>query len=190
MIIKLPFIRVKDFFSFFSFFLFIFCTNDTYAQCSGIAGNDDNSLNICDITNVSSTAIDLNLQLGSHITGGTWKDDDRSGGLNRTTGILNAQLIKKSGVYKYTYTVSDALGCTSITVRCTVLHKRSPLRRAYKNHEVAGLRVSTTRARRSSQSRYFFYATPQFDERTPTSFSSRPRPTPVRSSRQRALRRC
>ena len=116
MIIKLPFIKVKDFNCFFSFFLFIFCINDAYSQCSGIAGNDDNSLNICNITNVSSRAVDLNLQLGSHITGGTWKDDDRSGGLNRTTGILNAQLIKKSGVYKYTYTVSNGLGCTDTAV--------------------------------------------------------------------------
>ncbi|MFH6971088.1 gliding motility-associated C-terminal domain-containing protein [Flavobacterium petrolei] len=116
MIIKLPLIRVKHLYCFFSFFLFIFCTYDAYAQCSGIAGNDNNSLTICDITNVSSTAVNLNLQLGSHISGGTWKDDDRSGGLNRTTGILNAQLIKKSGVYKYTYTVSDGLGCTDTAV--------------------------------------------------------------------------
>lgn len=116
MITKLPFIRFNYFYCFFSFFLLIFCTNDAYAQCSVTAGNDNNSLNICDITNVSSTAINLNFQLGSPTAGGTWKDDDKSGGLNKMTGFLNAQLIKKSGIYKYTYTVSDGLGCTDTAV--------------------------------------------------------------------------
>jgi hypothetical protein len=41
-----------------------------------------------------SKSIDLNAQLGLHTSGGIWKDEDRSGGLNRTTGILNAQLIQ------------------------------------------------------------------------------------------------
>jgi hypothetical protein len=55
------------------------------------------------ITNVSSKSIDLNAQLGLHTSGGIWKDEDRSGG-PRTTGILNAQLIRRSGTYRYSYT--------------------------------------------------------------------------------------
>jgi gliding motility-associated-like protein len=102
--------------TYLSLFLLFFCSIDVNAQCTGIAGIDDNSLNVCDIANISSTTIDLNLQLGSHTAGGTWKDDNKSGGLNKTTGILNAQLIKKSGIYNYTYTVSDGLGCTDTAV--------------------------------------------------------------------------
>jgi hypothetical protein len=65
-----------------------------------MAGTDNVALDICDITNVSSKSIDLNAQLGLHTSGGIWKDEDRSGGLNRTTGILNAQLIRRrSGTY-------------------------------------------------------------------------------------------
>jgi gliding motility-associated-like protein len=116
MVPKLLFSPQFTLYTYFSVFMLFCCSIDVNAQCLGIAGNDDNSLNVCDIANVSSTTIDLNAQLGVHTVGGTWKDDDKSGGLNITTGILNAQLIKKSGVYKYTYTVSDGLGCTDTAV--------------------------------------------------------------------------
>ncbi|MGO4772936.1 gliding motility-associated C-terminal domain-containing protein [Flavobacterium sp. W22_SRS_FK3] len=48
---------------------------------------------------------------GSPVVGGTWSDDDNSGGLNETTGILNAQVIPLSGIYHYTYTVTGVNGC-------------------------------------------------------------------------------
>ena len=96
--------------------LFFVFTIDMNAQCAGIAGNDNDTLNVCDIANISSTTIDLNAQLGAHTIGGTWQDDDKSLGLNTATGILNAQLIKKSGIYRYTYTVTDGSGCTDSAV--------------------------------------------------------------------------
>jgi hypothetical protein len=85
----------------------------SYSQCNGIAGTDNVALDICDITNVSSKSIDLNAQLGLHTSGGIWKDEDRSGGLNRTTGILNAQLIR-SGTYRYSYTTTSGCSDTAI----------------------------------------------------------------------------
>jgi gliding motility-associated-like protein len=96
--------------------LFFVFSVDINAQCAGIAGNDNNTLNVCDIAAASSISIDLNVQLGAHTIGGTWKDDDKSLGLNTTTGILNAQLIKKSGIYHYTYTVTNGSGCTDSAV--------------------------------------------------------------------------
>jgi len=98
-------------------FIFIFTFSvKINAQCAGIAGTDNNSLNVCDIAAASSTIIDLNAQLGVHTSGGTWHDDDKSLGLDTATGILNAQQIKKSGIYKYTYTVSDVSGCIDSAV--------------------------------------------------------------------------
>src|SRR6187431_3502957 len=86
-----------------SIILFFSISTNIYAQCAG----NDNSLTLCssDITNVSSQTIDLNLLLGVHTTGGTWSDDNDSGGFNTTTGVLNAQRVYKSGIYHYTYTV-------------------------------------------------------------------------------------
>jgi hypothetical protein len=56
------------------------------------------------------------MQLGLHTSGGIWKDEDRSGGLNRTTGILNAQLIRRSGTYRYSYTVKTTSGCSDTAI--------------------------------------------------------------------------
>jgi gliding motility-associated-like protein len=89
------------------------------AQC---AGNDNWAPDVCDIPNVSSQSINLFSYLGgSPLTGGTWKDDNRSGGLNAATGILNAQIIKSSGIYKYTYTVNNGVGCTDNTATITII---------------------------------------------------------------------
>ena len=109
---KLPF----DIYKIFYFFLFFAATHISYSQCNGIAGTDNVALDICDITNVSSKSIDLNAQLGLHTSGGIWKDEDRSGGLNRTTGILNAQLIRRSGTYRYSYTVTTTSGCSDTAI--------------------------------------------------------------------------
>lgn len=85
---------------------------ESNAQCAG----NDNSTTVCDISNVASQTIDLNALLGVYTTGGNWNDDDDSGGLNETTGILNAQQVSKSGVYHYTYSVNDIAGCTDEAV--------------------------------------------------------------------------
>ncbi|PVX47749.1 gliding motility-associated-like protein [Flavobacterium sp. 103] len=116
MVPKLRFPTHFTFYSFLTFFILFFCSIDVNAQCAGIAGSDNNSLNVCNIADPSSASVDLNLQLGPHTIGGTWSDDNKSLGLSTTTGFLNAQQIKKSGIYNYTYTVSDGLGCTDSAV--------------------------------------------------------------------------
>ncbi|MBF4470987.1 gliding motility-associated C-terminal domain-containing protein [Flavobacterium sp. HJJ] len=100
-------------------FLFLVFSTDINAQCAG----NNNSLTLCgsDITNVSSKSIDLNLLLGTHTAGGTWSDDDNSGGLVDTaTGILNAQKVYESGIYHYTYTINGVVGCVTNTATITV----------------------------------------------------------------------
>ncbi len=110
----LPFFgKIRD----FTFIiLLLFCTLKTYSQCNGTAGNDNVALDICNISDPASRNIDLNLELGLHVGGGVWRDEDRSGGLNRTTGILNAQVIRRSGTYRYSYTVTNASGCSDTAV--------------------------------------------------------------------------
>jgi gliding motility-associated-like protein len=98
---------------------FVFSLNMN-AQCAG----NDNSLTLCssDITNASSQTIDLNLLLGVHTAGGTWSDDNNSGGLNTANGILNAQRVYQSGIYHYTYTVDGVVGCidNNATIEVTI----------------------------------------------------------------------
>jgi gliding motility-associated-like protein len=91
---------------------------DVSAQC---AGSDNTVPDVCDIPNVTSQSIDLFSYLGGSPTvGGTWTDDDLSEGLDTATGVLNAQLIKKSGIYTYTYTVNNVAGCTDNSATITV----------------------------------------------------------------------
>jgi len=118
MVPKLRFPTLFKFYTFLIFFIFLLCSIDANAQC---AGNDNVMLTVCDIPNVSSQTINLFAQLGGTPTaGGTWKDDDKSGGLDKTTGILNAQQIKKWGIYHYTYTVTGVSGCVDNTAVVTV----------------------------------------------------------------------
>ncbi|KRD06473.1 hypothetical protein ASE21_20155 [Flavobacterium sp. Root901] len=106
------FLRIILFFVFLSFFPQVI-----NAQCAG----NDASLTVCDIPDASSKAIDLFALLGSSaVSGGIWTDDNSSGGLNLTTGILNAQLIRASGIYNYTYTVTGNAGCVDNTATVTV----------------------------------------------------------------------
>ncbi|PIF33497.1 gliding motility-associated-like protein [Flavobacterium sp. 9] len=80
-----------------------------YAQCAG----DDSSFSVCDLPNNANKTIDLFTKLnGTPVAGGVWTDDDDSRGLDIATGILNAQVIRNSGVYHYTYTVTGVAGCT------------------------------------------------------------------------------
>lgn len=104
----------------FLFFIFLSILPTTiYAQCAG----EDNKFEVCDIPNANSKTISLFAQLqGSPVAGGVWSDDDNSGGLNKATGVLNAQLINNSGIYHYTYTVPAVPGCSdnSATVEVTI----------------------------------------------------------------------
>ncbi|MBF7090162.1 gliding motility-associated C-terminal domain-containing protein [Flavobacterium sp. ALJ2] len=88
-----------------------------FGQCAGL----DTNTSVCDIPNLASKTVDLfGLLDGNPITGGTWTDDDLSQGLDNATGILNAQLIRKSGFYRFTYTVSGVAGCTDNSATITV----------------------------------------------------------------------
>jgi gliding motility-associated-like protein len=99
-------------------FTVLFTSNTLSAQC---AGSDNAVPPICDIPNSSSQTINLFSYLGGTPTaGGTWTDDNLSGGLNSATGILNAQKIKSSGFYSYTYTVNNILGCTDNSAKVFV----------------------------------------------------------------------
>ncbi|TDP01582.1 gliding motility-associated C-terminal domain-containing protein [Flavobacterium sp. 245] len=105
-------LRIILFFAFLSVI-----PNKIYAQCAG----EDGILTVCDIPAASSKAIDLYAQLtGSPLSGGVWTDVDNSGGLDLDTGILNAQQIRRSGIFRYLYTV-DGIGlCPDNTATVTV----------------------------------------------------------------------
>ncbi|WP_348800438.1 gliding motility-associated C-terminal domain-containing protein [Flavobacterium adhaerens] len=116
MVQKLLF-SIKLNFPFYLSFLFVFLFfENANAQCAGT----DNTLTVCDITNAGSQSIDLNLLLGTYTAGGTWVDVDGSEGLDTATGILNAQKVFKSGVYHYTYTVDNVVGCLDNSAEITV----------------------------------------------------------------------
>jgi hypothetical protein len=83
----------------FCYFLFSAFFSHSFSQCEELAGTDNVALIFCDMQQMFLVEAYLKTQLGSYPAGATWKDEDRSGGLNRTTGILNAQLIRRSGTY-------------------------------------------------------------------------------------------
>jgi gliding motility-associated-like protein len=98
-------------------FVFTFYSTSLQAQCAG----EDNSITVCDIPNVSSKSINLfSLLLGSPVAGGTWDDVDLSNAVDLTTGILNAQFVRESGVYHFTYTVEGVSGCTDNAATITI----------------------------------------------------------------------
>ncbi|MDX6188464.1 gliding motility-associated C-terminal domain-containing protein [Flavobacterium sp. Fl-318] len=108
-------IKFLYFILFFVFFSFM--PSSVFAQC---AGNDGN-LTVCDIPNPANQSINLYAALGGTPTaGGVWSDDDETGGLNATTGVLNVHLIRQSGIYHYTYTVNGGAGCTDNSATVTV----------------------------------------------------------------------
>ena len=116
MIIKLL-CFVKNNFLKLTFLCFVLLSSTSYSQCAG----NDNSITICgaDLPDPSSQSVDLFTLLGvDAVPGGIWTDNNLSGGLNTSTGNLNAQLIKRSGVFTYTYT-SNA-GCADNTSIITV----------------------------------------------------------------------
>ncbi|RXG15597.1 gliding motility-associated-like protein [Leeuwenhoekiella aestuarii] len=99
----------------FFFLLLAGISSKSYAQCAG----EDASTNSCD--KETDQFIDLFAALnGSPVTGGTWSDDNNSGGLNATTGELNTWLINRGGTFNYTYTVEGVAGCTDNQATVTV----------------------------------------------------------------------
>lgn len=112
---------IKKYTYFLLILIFIFSSflsNGLYAQCAG----DDADLTVCDVTDPANQTVDLFAALnGTPTSGGIWTDEDGSGGLNLTTGILNAQLIRQSGIFHYTYTVTGVAGCTDNSAVVTVI---------------------------------------------------------------------
>jgi gliding motility-associated-like protein len=111
---------IKKYYNFLHFVLFfVFLTNvptKIYSQCAG----SDAALSVCDFANPANKTIDLFALLGPATAGGTWSDEDNSGGLDAVTGILNAHVITSSGIYRYTYTVAGIAGCTDNSSVVTV----------------------------------------------------------------------
>lgn len=96
-----------------------FSATNINAQCAG----NDNAITICgtDLIKSSSQAVNLfSLLGGGAVSGGTWTDNRLSGGLNLTTGFLNAQAIRKSGVFTYTYMSNVGCGDNSSTITVIV----------------------------------------------------------------------
>ncbi|HSD05718.1 gliding motility-associated C-terminal domain-containing protein [Flavobacterium sp.] len=104
--------------TYFVLAILFFCSIDSNAQC---AGNDNTVPDVCNISATSSQSINLASFLGPHTAGGTWNDDNSSGGLDTASGILNAQKIRQSGTYHYTYSLNNINGCTdSATITITI----------------------------------------------------------------------
>lgn len=101
-------------------FVFLFCaTATTNAQCAG----EDGAITICNVSDSVNQTVDLFTYLkGFPVAGGEWTDDNSSGGLDAVNGILNAQIIRRSGTYSYTYTVAGLGLCpdNKATVRVTI----------------------------------------------------------------------
>lgn len=90
--------------------IFLFITTKNQAQCAGT----DFSSTICkdELIKDSSKAIDLfDLLKGNPAPGGTWIDNSKSLEEGVFNGVINAQSLRNSGVYTYTY-VFDPSSCT------------------------------------------------------------------------------
>ena len=100
------------------FLLLTFISHQAYSQCAG----EDNTHNVCDISNPANQSINLfNLLNGSPTAGGTWNDPSQTDALDETTGMLNIWSINFSGSYLFTYTVTGADGCTDNSATITIV---------------------------------------------------------------------
>ena len=83
-------------------------SSNSYSQCAG----GDANLTICNVQDPANQIINLfSLLTGSPTTGGTWIDNSKPVGENVFNGVVNAQLLRNSGVYTYTY-VQPPSSCT------------------------------------------------------------------------------
>ncbi|GGA85863.1 hypothetical protein GCM10008015_28220 [Flavobacterium palustre] len=98
------------------FFLFLLSSN-SYSQCAG----EDSSVTICDIANPTNSNINLfSLLGGSPAPGGIWVDNSKPLEESIFNGFLNAQALRNSGVYSYTY-VQDPSSCTDNEATVTLI---------------------------------------------------------------------
>lgn len=110
MIIKLLFFTRDNFIKISILFLF-FLSSNSYSQCAGTG----TSITICkeDLIKDSSKAINLfDLLGGNPAPGGTWIDNSKSLEEGVFNGVINAQSLRSSGVYTYTY-VFDPSTCNA-----------------------------------------------------------------------------
>ena len=105
-------------------FITLFFPSISFSQCAGT----DASITICDkesydqgLANPIGTVDLFALLGGAPVAGGTWNDDDSSGGLNTTTGFLNTWIINQGGVFNYTYTANPPCGIPTATITVTTL---------------------------------------------------------------------
>ena len=59
-------------------------------------------------------------------SGGIWNDDDNSGGLNPSSGILNASVPVPGQTYSYTYSIPAIGSCAAVSSQISVSIYRSP----------------------------------------------------------------
>ncbi len=109
MIKKLLFF-IKNYFVKLSFFFLLFLSIDSYSQCAG----ESAEILICNVENPVNKNIDLFALLGgSPVIGGTWIDNSKPLEESIFNGFLDAQKLRNSGIYTYTYVQDPAtLGCT------------------------------------------------------------------------------
>ncbi|NQY28735.1 MAG: gliding motility-associated C-terminal domain-containing protein [Flavobacteriaceae bacterium] len=104
-------------------FITLFFPSISFSQCAGANA----SITICDkevydqgLANPIGT-VDLFVLLGgAPVAGGTWNDDDSSGGLNTTTGLLTTWAINQGGVFNYTYTANPPCAISTATITVTL----------------------------------------------------------------------
>jgi gliding motility-associated-like protein len=113
MALTLPFPSKLRFLDFIIVLGLFFFTSNASAQCD----STNNSIVVCNVSDVSSKTVNLFCALLSYTPGGVWNDDSFTGGLNPGTGSLDVQAIGLSGVFSYTYAV---VGSSPSTVFVTV----------------------------------------------------------------------
>ncbi|MFC5683400.1 gliding motility-associated C-terminal domain-containing protein [Flavobacterium sp. MAHUQ-51] len=113
--VKILYFVKNNFLKLLLFFLFIFSAN-SYSQCAG----SDATITICDLANPANQSINLYSYLGGTPTpGGVWRDNSKPLSSNTFNGILNAQLIRNSGAYTFTY-IQDPSSCSDNEATITV----------------------------------------------------------------------
>lgn len=107
MLIKLLFFAKNNLVK-ISFLFLLLLSSNSYSQCAG----NDASLTICDIQNPVYKNINLfSLLGGTPSPGGVWVDNSKPLEISIFNGILDAQALRNSGVYTYTY-VQDPSSCS------------------------------------------------------------------------------
>lgn len=116
-------LKGKHIFTLCLLFLLTMTSFEASAQCAGL----DASVTICNkdvydqgLGNPIGTVSLFDLLGGAPVGGGTWNDDDSSGGLDPATGLLNTWVINQGGVFNYTYTADPACDTSTATITVTL----------------------------------------------------------------------